>query len=72
MGFEYDGTDGEVVARRQDSPRRFVEITYRVRVVTDEPERRVELVHQNLRNYGTVFTPLPRCATCTAAGRQSP
>ena len=39
----------DVVARRQDTPPKFVEITYELRLVTDEPERRIELLHRNLR-----------------------
>jgi hypothetical protein len=35
-------------------------------VVTDEPERRVELAHRNLRNYGTVYNTL--AAVCDVHG----
>ncbi|MFW6092264.1 MAG: OsmC family protein, partial [Actinomycetota bacterium] len=55
LGFEYDDAHVEVTARRQDSPPRFVEITYTLRVTTDESPRRVELTHLNLRRYGTVY-----------------
>ena len=66
IGFEYDAARVEVVARRQDSPPRFVDITYTVQVATDEPERRVELAHQNLRTYGTVYNTL--AAVCDVQG----
>jgi uncharacterized OsmC-like protein len=42
VGFEYDSAD--------------IELTYRVRVLTDESERRVELAH--VRKYGTIFNTL--------------
>jgi len=48
----------EVVARRQDSPPKFTEIRYTLHVATDEPERRVQLAHRNLRNYGAVYNTL--------------
>jgi hypothetical protein len=30
-------------------------IAYEIIVETDEPERRLELLHDNVRRYGTVF-----------------
>lgn len=58
LGFHYDDAHVEVVARRQDSPPKFIEITYTLRVTTDEPPRRVELTHANLRKFGTVYNTL--------------
>ena len=55
-----------MVARRQDSPPRFVEIHYTLHVHTDEPQRRVDLAHRNLRNYGTVYNTL--AAVCDVHG----
>jgi uncharacterized OsmC-like protein len=66
LGFTYDEARVEVVARRQDSPPKFTEIRYRLQVVTDEPERRVELAHKNLRKYGTVYNTL--AAVCDVHG----
>ena len=63
----YQHTEVDVVARRQDTPPKFVEISYELRLVTDEPERRVELLHRNLREYGTVFNTL--AAVCAVDGR---
>lgn len=66
LGFHYDDAYVEVVARRQDSPPKFVEITYSLRVATDEPPRRVELTHSNLRKFGTVYNTL--AAVCEVHG----
>lgn len=66
MGFAYESADVTVTARRQDSPPRFVEITYEVRIATDEPDRRVQLLHRNLRQYGTVYNTL--AAVCEISG----
>jgi len=55
-----------VVARRQDSPPKFIEITYSLRVTTDELPRRVELTHANLRKFGTVYNTL--AAVCKVHG----
>lgn len=66
LGFSFDDATVEVVARRQDTPPRFVEVTYQLEVVTAEPARRVELVHQNLRRFGTVYNTL--AAVCEVHG----
>jgi uncharacterized OsmC-like protein len=66
LGFGYDDAHVEVVARRQDSPPKFVEITYALKVTTDEPPRRVELAHANLRKFGTVYNTL--AAVCDVHG----
>ncbi|GAA4413121.1 hypothetical protein GCM10023168_35640 [Fodinibacter luteus] len=66
IDFRYDGAEVDVVARRQDSPPRFVEFTYALRVSTDEPEHRVNLAHTNLRKFGTVFNTL--AAVCEVHG----
>lgn len=70
IGFDYRDADVEVVARRQDSPPRFVEITYTLRITTDEPERRVDLVHRNLRQYGTIYNTL--AGVCEVHGEVVP
>jgi uncharacterized OsmC-like protein len=66
LGFQYDDAHVEVIARRQDSPPKFIEITYTLRVTTDELPRRVELTHANLRKFGTVYNTL--AAACEVHG----
>lgn len=69
LGFDYSEATVEVTARRQDSPPRFVEISYRVELTTPESPRRVDLVHQNLRRFGTVYNTL--AAVCDVHGTVS-
>jgi uncharacterized OsmC-like protein len=66
LGFQYHDAEVEVVARRQDDPPRFVEITYLMRISTDEPRRRIDLIHRNLQKFGTVYNTL--AAACTVHG----
>ena len=40
---------------RQDSPPKMAAITYEIIVDTDETDRRLELLHDNVKKYGTVF-----------------
>lgn len=58
LGFEYDDAAVDVVLRRQDAPPKFVSVQYDLRITTEEPPRRIELVHTNLRRFGTVYNTL--------------
>ena len=40
---------------RQDVPPKMESITYEIIVDSDEPDRRLELLHDNVKKYGTVF-----------------
>lgn len=65
-GFEYDAADVTVELTRQEQPPLFVSVRYRLQVVTAEPPRRVELMHTNLRRFGTVYNTL--AAVCDVEG----
>lgn len=67
LDFHYDHAEVDVIARRQDSPPKFVEVSYELRIATDEVQRRVDLLHLNLRKYGTVYNTL--ASTCDVHGR---
>lgn len=66
LPFSYEHAEVDVTACRQDTPPRFVGITYQLRLVTEEPERRIELLHTNLRRFGTVYNTL--AAVCDVDG----
>ncbi len=66
LPFRYESVEVDVLARRQDSPPLFVEITYEVHVVTDEEPRRLELLHRNLNQFGTIYNTL--AASCDVHG----
>jgi uncharacterized OsmC-like protein len=66
LSFSYDDAEVRVVAHRQDAPPRVTEISYELTVTTDEPARRVDLVHRNLQKYGTVYNTL--AAVCDVHG----
>lgn len=70
LSFRYGGAEVDVIARRQDSPPKFTEIMYELRLTTDESDRRVELLHLNLRRYGTVYNTL--AAACHVEGKLVP
>jgi uncharacterized OsmC-like protein len=58
---------------RQDVPPRMESISYEIIVDTDEPDRRLELLHDNVRKYGTVFnTVAPGTALSGELRRKTP
>ena len=48
---------------RQDSPPKLVSIDYELIVDSDESDRRLELLHTNVRKYGTVSNTLDAAVT---------
>ncbi len=58
LRFSLRGVEVTVHAVRQDAPPSLERIDYEIRVDTDESDRRLELLHDNVRKYGTVFNTL--------------
>ena len=55
LKFQLRGVEVKVHGVRQDVPPRLESISYQIIVDTDEPDRRLDLLHENVRKYGTVF-----------------
>lgn len=55
LKFELRGVSVHVHGVRQDAPPRMARIDYQILVDTDEADRRLALLHDNVRKYGTVF-----------------
>jgi uncharacterized OsmC-like protein len=53
--FAYRGVDAKVHGVRQDSPPKMIRIDYTVTIDTDEDDRKLELLHENIRKYGTIY-----------------
>ncbi|SIR50912.1 OsmC-like protein [Bosea sp. TND4EK4] len=52
--FELRGVAVELHGVRQDSPPKLVSIDYELVIDTDETDQRLELLHKNVRKYGTI------------------
>lgn len=52
--FDLRGVEVELHGIRQDSPPKMVSIDYELIVDTDETDQRLELLHANVRKYGTI------------------
>jgi len=55
LKFEFRGAAVRIHGWRQDAPPKMARIEYTVWVDSDESDRRLELLHENLKKYGTVF-----------------
>jgi len=66
LPFEYEAATVEVVAERKDTPPRMTRMQYRIEIVTEEPPSKVELLHRNIRKYGTITNTL--AAACELSG----
>ncbi|MDZ7622200.1 MAG: OsmC family protein [Candidatus Competibacteraceae bacterium] len=55
LKLDLRGVEVRVDGVRQDAPPRMESITYEIIVDSDEPDRRLELLHDNVKKYGTVF-----------------
>ncbi len=55
LKFELRAVDIRLHAVRQDTPPKIESIDYEITVDSDESDRRLELLHENVKRYGTVF-----------------
>lgn len=55
LKFKLRGVQVIVDGVRQDVPPKMESIRYEIVVDTDEPDRRIDLLHDNVKKYGTVF-----------------
>jgi uncharacterized OsmC-like protein len=54
LKFDLRGVEVRLHGVRQDSPPRMISIDYELIVDTDETDQRLELLHTNVRKYGTI------------------
>ncbi|MDX2484572.1 MAG: OsmC family protein [Pseudodonghicola sp.] len=58
LEFDLRGMEISLHGVRQDSPPKMVRIDYDIVVDTDETDQRLDLLHRNLRKYGTISNTL--------------
>jgi uncharacterized OsmC-like protein len=56
--FSFRGVEVRLHGVRQDSPPKMVAITYELIVDTDESDRRLDLLRDNVRKFGTISNTL--------------
>jgi hypothetical protein len=65
LDFDVRGVEVKLRGVRQDSPPKMVSIDYDLIVDTPESDHRLELLHTNVRKYGTISTPVAAATTLT-------
>ncbi|MBD3773142.1 MAG: OsmC family protein [Rhodobacteraceae bacterium] len=54
LKFELRGVEVRLHGERQDTPPKMVSVDYELIVDTDETDQRLDLLHSNVRKYGTI------------------
>lgn len=67
LGFDVRGVEVKLRGVRQDSPPKIISIDYELIVDTPESDHRLELLHTNVRKYGTISNTV--AAATTLSGR---
>jgi uncharacterized OsmC-like protein len=66
LPFHYQRARVQVEIEREEPPPRIVRAHYALRIVTDEPEHRLGLLHRNILRFGTITNTL--AAACELEG----
>ena len=70
LKFDLRGIAVSLHGMRQDSPPKMIRIDYDIVVDTDESDARLDLLHRNLRKYGTIFNTLAGATELTRTIRR--
>jgi uncharacterized OsmC-like protein len=69
--FRFEGVEVKLHGTRQDAPPMMVEVNYEILVRTDEDERRLDLLHTNVRKYGTISNTVARATNLNGTIRRA-
>lgn len=70
LKFDLRGVEVKLTARRQDSPPKLVSVSYEIIVDTDEEDRRLDLLHNNVRKFGTISNTVAQATDLTGTLRR--
>ncbi|RYG86633.1 MAG: OsmC family peroxiredoxin [Alphaproteobacteria bacterium] len=62
LKFDLRGVEVRLKAVRQDAPPKIISVDYEIVVDSDESDQRLELLHTNVRKYGTIFNTVAEAA----------
>jgi uncharacterized OsmC-like protein len=65
LNFDLRGVEVQLHGVRQDSPPKMISVDYLLIVDTPESDRRLELLHTNVRKYGTISNTVAAALTLT-------
>jgi uncharacterized OsmC-like protein len=70
LKFDLRGVEVKLHGIRQDSPPKMISVNYELIVDTDEDDRRLELLHTNVRKFGTIFNTVAGATTLQGSIRR--
>jgi uncharacterized OsmC-like protein len=70
--FQFDGVAVKLHGIRQDDPPMLIKVNYEIIVETTEDDRRLELLHTNIRKYGTIYNTVAKATILEGTIRRSP
>lgn len=70
LNFDLRGVTVSLHGERQDSPPKMVSVTYVLTVDTDESDQRLELLHKNVRKFGTISNTVAEAVKLTGEIRR--
>ena len=72
LDFELQGVEVKLHAMRQDAPPLIASIDYELIVETQESDQRLELLHTNVRKYGTISNTVAKAVPLEGVIRRKP
>ena len=69
--FQFEGVRVELHGIRQDAPPLMISVDYEIIVDSAEDDRRLELLHTNVRKYGTISNTVARATKLEGKIRRS-
>lgn len=72
LEFQLRGVEVRLKAVRQDSPTKLVSIDYEILVDTDEDDHRLDLLHTNVRKFGTISNTVAAATQLNGTLRRMP
>jgi uncharacterized OsmC-like protein len=70
LNFSLRGVEVSLHGERQDSPPKMTSVTYVLTVDTDESDQRLDLLHKNVRKYGTISNTVAEVVNLTGEIRR--
>lgn len=70
LNFALRGIEVSLHGQRQDSPPKMARIDYEIVVDTEESDQRLDLLHRNIRKYGTISNTLAETVELVGAIRR--
>lgn len=71
LKFELHGVSVRLHGKRQDNPPKMISIDYELVVDTDESDQRLDLLHKNVRKYGTISNTIADALVLSGVIRRS-